>query len=62
MEALKERLYNVKKPRWNRSLFLVEKLSETKFFDMKKLEKYREGIERCKQKLEMLNPTDNFIN
>lgn len=27
-----------------------------------KLEKFKEGIERCNQKLELLNPTDNFIN
>ena len=30
--------------------------------DTKKLEKYREGIDRCKQKLEMVKPPDEFIN
>ncbi len=30
--------------------------------DTTKLEKYRDAIERCRQKIEMLNPSDNFIN
>ncbi len=30
--------------------------------DTNKLEKYKDGIERCKQKLELLNPTDDFVN
>jgi tetratricopeptide (TPR) repeat protein len=30
--------------------------------DTKKLEKYRDAIDRCQQKLDMLNPTDTFLN
>jgi Tfp pilus assembly protein PilF len=30
--------------------------------DITKLDKYKESIERCKRKIEILNPSDSFIN
>ncbi len=30
--------------------------------DITKLDKYKESIERCQRKMEILKPTDNFIN
>ena len=30
--------------------------------DITKLDKYKESIERCKRKLEILHPTDSFLN